>query len=203
MCAVVARLLWLRRNTVIHRREMEHPITVISHARAQVHNFDSTMAVTPKHRRSMDVLESRWCKPPEGIVKLNWDASLDTKTAKMGFGVVAQDHLGRVVAASCDVRSYLTEPEGAEILAMRNVVDLCLHLGLEHVCLEGDAWSVVQSLQQEEQRGGRFGHVVQDVAETLRELQEWRVQHVPREANKVAHCLARRALSLTRRNRSG
>jgi hypothetical protein len=27
--------------------------------------------------------------------------------------------------------------------------------------------------------------VVQDVAETLREMQEWRVQHVPREANDV------------------
>jgi hypothetical protein len=38
--------------------------------------------------------------------------------------------------------------------------------------------------------------VVQDVAETLREMQEWRVQHVPREANITAHYLARWALSL-------
>jgi hypothetical protein len=33
--------------------------------------------------------EPRWCKPPEGMIKINWDASLDTEKAKMGFGVVA------------------------------------------------------------------------------------------------------------------
>jgi hypothetical protein len=38
--------------------------------------------------------------------------------------------------------------------------------------------------------------VVQDVAETLREMQEWRVQHVPREANITAYYLTRWALSL-------
>jgi hypothetical protein len=39
--------------------------------------------------------------------------------------------------------------------------------------------------------------VVQDVVESSREMQEWRVHHVPMEANKVAHCLATQALSLT------
>ena len=66
--------------------------------------------------------------------------------------MVARDHSGRVVAALCNVRPYLTEPEGAEVMALTNAVDLCRQMGLE-----GDALLVVQSLQQEERRGGRYG----------------------------------------------
>jgi ribonuclease HI len=83
------------------------------------------------------------------MIKINWDASLDTEKAKMGFGMVARDHSGRVVVALCDERPYLTEPtepEGAEIMALRNAVDLCRHMRLERVCLEEDASLVVQSL---------------------------------------------------------
>jgi phosphotransferase system IIA component len=64
----------------------------------------------------------------------------------MGFGVVAQDHSRRVMVALCDTRPLLFDSEGAELLAVRNVVELCQHMGLERVCLKGDALVVVQSL---------------------------------------------------------
>jgi hypothetical protein len=48
LCAVIARLLWLRRNTVIHGGEMEHPKMLVLHARDQVINFEAAMAAKLK-----------------------------------------------------------------------------------------------------------------------------------------------------------
>jgi hypothetical protein len=40
----------------------------------------------------------KWKPPPRGIVKLNWDAAIDSKTKRMGVGVVVRDHFSGVVA---------------------------------------------------------------------------------------------------------
>ncbi|XP_059441059.1 uncharacterized protein LOC132173561 [Corylus avellana] len=199
LCAVVARQIWLRRNVVVHGGEFIPPKMVIQQAKEQINSYELAMAVRQQPRGSIEVAESRWRRPPAGFVKLNWDASLDVSMAKMGFGVVARDHMGKVVAALCDSRPYCSEPEGAETLAAWTAAEFCLQLGLEKVCLEGDARVVVQAIQYEANRGGKYGHVSHDIAEMLGGLQEWRVQHVPREGNGAAHCLAKYALSCMER----
>jgi hypothetical protein len=42
----------------------------------------------------------RWTKPPIGVIKINWDATMDSYTGTMGLGTVARDYEGRVVAMS-------------------------------------------------------------------------------------------------------
>lgn len=74
---------------------------------------------------------------------------------------------------------------------------MCLQMGWDKVWLEGDALMVGNALRQEYKRGGRFGHVIQEAVENLKTLQEWRVEHIPLEANGVAHNLAKFASSFT------
>jgi hypothetical protein len=42
----------------------------------------------------------RWTKSPIGVIKINWDATMDPRTGTTGLGMVARDYEGRVVAMS-------------------------------------------------------------------------------------------------------
>jgi hypothetical protein len=41
-------------------------------------------------------------RPPKDYVKINWDASFDTKGCNLGVGLVARNHAGRVLATFCE-----------------------------------------------------------------------------------------------------
>jgi hypothetical protein len=59
----------------------------------------------------------QWRPPPPGVLKLNWDAALDSKKRKMGFGFLVRDSNGKVFdAVSCSVDSF-GEPVVAESMA--------------------------------------------------------------------------------------
>lgn len=60
----------------------------------------------------------RWKPPPKGIVKLNWDGTIDTKTKMIGVGVVVQDHSGGVVATQCKTTPYVCDPVMVKAMAV-------------------------------------------------------------------------------------
>jgi hypothetical protein len=74
-------------------------------------------------------------------------------------------------------------------------VELGLKLEWRKIILEGDALEVVQALQREESGWGRNG-AVHDAKQQMERFMEWRMAHVHRQANDVAHSLAKFALSL-------
>ena len=106
---------------------------------------------------------SRWEKPPRDYMKANWDASVDRDQKRVGIGVVVRNHEGIVVAALSDSRTATIMLEGAESMAAWHAVEFCISRGMRRVVVEGDAITVVRSLQRDEWRGGRFGHVMDDM----------------------------------------
>jgi hypothetical protein len=74
----------------------------------------------------------------------------------MGVGIIAQDHEGKIIAARCLSRPYITDPTTAEALAAWKLAEFSTELGLRQVIAEGDALEVVLTLQQE---GGYRGKI--------------------------------------------
>jgi hypothetical protein len=68
-------------------------------------------------------------------------------------------------------------------------------LGATYLELEGDALEVVQDLNVPEHCWGRNDSVLNDIKLLLQNFNDWKVSHVLRGANGVAHCLAKLALS--------
>jgi hypothetical protein len=62
--------------------------------------------------------------------------------------------------------------------------------------LEGDSLKVVKALQTESPCWCKFGLMINDAKILLNSLQEWRVCHVKRMGNKVAHILAKHGLTV-------
>jgi hypothetical protein len=108
LAAVVAQLLWLRRNNWVFGGELQSPHDLLMHAVDQVQQFvraeDSKRAPRPpQHTQSVQ----RWEKPPFGVVKFNWDAAVDKERGKMGIGVIVRDHNGDILAALVATRQYI------------------------------------------------------------------------------------------------
>jgi hypothetical protein len=88
----------------------------------------------------------QWKKPWKDFVKLNWDASLDSKGCRMGMGIVARNHAGSVLATYCDTRPHIRDPTSVEALAMWQTVEFCVKMGWGKIILEGDALEIIQHL---------------------------------------------------------
>jgi ribonuclease HI len=200
LVGTVARQIWFRRNKVVFKGEFKDPRELVQAARTQIDQHDKAMdkrnMVHPIEGQTSNRAFVRWKNPPLGVLKINWDAALDPKTGKMGMGIVARDHEGRVLAMSSSIQTQISHPTTAETLAAWKAVVLGVQLGATYLELEGDALEVVQALNSPELCWGRTGPVLNDIKLLLQNFNEWKVLHVHRGANGAAHSLARLALSI-------
>lgn len=85
----------------MYQGEMVSPKMMVSNARKQVEAYNAAMAVRKENKGSSVMAGVKWSKPPENVVKRNWDAFLDERRKTVELGV-ARDFEGRVLAVMCD-----------------------------------------------------------------------------------------------------
>jgi hypothetical protein len=113
----------------------------------------------------------------------------------MGMGIMARDFEGKIIAAFCASKQFIVDPITAKALAAWKMVEFCINMEFGNVCMEGDCLEVVKALKSSGDDWGRYGLLVNDAKQLLRSIRYWEVQHVPRVCNKVAHNLAKLALT--------
>ncbi|XP_062155083.1 uncharacterized protein LOC133863104 [Alnus glutinosa] len=168
---------------------------VIHKVKAIIEDFDGASAKMEKERRLSGPGRVRWQKPPVGIMKINWDAALHKENKHMGVGVVICDDKGDVVVALSKIVPYIVDPLTAETVVVWHAARLVCEMGFQNVLMEGDSLSVIQELQKQGPNGSGCGQLIIDTKSILSSLDSVSFQHVKRDANKVAHCLAKFALS--------
>ena len=139
--------------------------------------------------------QARWSPPPAGTYKVNFDAAIFEELHCAGLGIVYQDHSGQVLAALSQRIGLPRMVEMAKALATRRVVEFARELSLFDVILEGDCLWVVQALNALGGCNTLYGHIVNETKRLGAVLRHYSFQHVGRDENKLAHCLARRAIS--------
>ena len=72
----------------------------------------------------------RWMKPSVGVAKINWDVALDDGTGNVGFGAIARDHEGLVLAMQCSTCKHIYNPTTVETLDAWKAVVLGVQLGV-------------------------------------------------------------------------
>jgi hypothetical protein len=93
MVAVASRLLWLRRNAVVHGGDLSSPTQIVETALSQLENFRKAERGRQMTRHTaLTATHMTWSKPQEGFIKLNWDAAIDIQQQRMGIGIIARDH---------------------------------------------------------------------------------------------------------------
>jgi hypothetical protein len=79
----------------------------------------------------------KWQAPPEGFLKINWDASLDVSRKRMGMGIAIRDYRGKLLVAYCATREFITDPATAEALTAWQAAQLSHRLGLQNIVRTG------------------------------------------------------------------
>ncbi|XP_059438570.1 uncharacterized protein LOC132171299 [Corylus avellana] len=195
--AFVARQVWLRRNKYVFGEDLLSPAKVNKIATEQLELFQSVdQRPTRSSFRIGARAITRWEKPRHGWIKVNWDASIDKAGKRMGVGILARDHEGRIIVAMCAMKPDLTDPAVAEAAGAWLAVELSHQSGFSHVVLEGDSLEIVQWLRKDGVCRSRCGLLINETKLLLQDIQRWEVHHVKRKGNAEAHKLARLALSI-------
>jgi hypothetical protein len=85
----------------------------------------------------------KWSPPPVGVIKVNWDASINVVKDWVGLGIIARDSNGLCMGAKCITIRARTDPKTAEFMATLQVVKFSKEVGFGDVIFEGDAAQVV------------------------------------------------------------
>ena len=134
-----------------------------------------------------------WTPPPPGWLKINFDGATfkDRKLAGLG-GVIRNDN-GLIMAAFTQTIPLPTSVEMVEVLAARSALVLAKELCLNQVLLESDSEIIINALSNGGRDSSSYGHILLDIKLLTPAFMGVSFCHSRRQANKVAHRLARSA----------
>ena len=139
----------------------------------------------------MEMKKVCWCPPPEGVIKVNFDAAFKTETYQGASGVVARNEHGQLVAAKC--RQYESIPDAltAEAYAYRDGALLIKDLGLTKVIVETDCQELVALWNSRATNRCAVIPLLNQVQDLSCQCTYFALAHVRREANMAAHYTAK------------
>jgi ribonuclease HI len=153
----------------------------------------------PTHRRAAENYTVQWQQPPTGFLKCNVDASFFHSDGATGWGWCVRDSRGFFQLAGTNVvHSTLNVLEG-EALAILEAMEEMIHRGITFVIFESDSKLVVDAILSTHVGISEFSVLISHIQDLLRMHNYFEVKYVKRQANMVAHSLARAAFSMSRR----
>jgi hypothetical protein len=179
---VLARKLWLRRNSVVFGGVFISPNQLMREAVISIEDFKRANVPTEKENdfQAIPVPPVQWKAPSLGLYKINWDAAIDMKNRRMGVGIIARDYQVLVVAARSLTLHGHTDSLVAEAWAALHAVVLAKESGLLDFILEGDALQVVNEINLVIPSLSKIGHFTDDIRSVLHSPRSFHVIHVKR-----------------------
>ncbi|KAL0016646.1 hypothetical protein SO802_003715 [Lithocarpus litseifolius] len=111
-------------------------------------------------------------------------------------GVVIRDHRGWVIASCSQLIHQQLGSNEIEALAAGWALSFALDVGVNRAVLEGDSWSVIKGLKEEERLLIPLGLLIEDAKKLSHCFVELCYSHTKRECNSLAHNLARYAVCI-------
>jgi hypothetical protein len=102
--------------------------------------------------------------------------------------------LGNLKAARCVLQEGCFDPPVAKAMAILLAIRTCRDMCLTKVQFEGDAKGVIDSVNLGETDNSSMGHIIEDNKLELKGFQQWQLNFIRRNGNRVAHLLARSAM---------
>ena len=134
-------------------------------------------------------------KPPAGqLFKLNFDAAIFENGS--GVGAVIRNAAGEVMAALSARGEAVADNEEAEVRACRKALEFAIDAGFSELMVEGDNSVVMSTISSNKPNWSRLGVIYDDIGFLAAGLSYVSFSCIRRNANTVAHSLARYANGL-------
>jgi hypothetical protein len=135
-----------------------------------------------------------WQRPDQGWVKFNIDGGFCPQTHTTSIGVVARDRDGNVILTSWRFLNHCGSPAEAEAAACLDEVRLAIEWVRQGVQIEVDCLSLIKAIKGGGEDRAPWRGIISEIISTSNLLPACKFAHVGRQANEVAHRLARRGL---------
>lgn len=139
-------------------------------------------------------LREGWKKPSEGYIMLNIHASFDEDRGCGSTGAIIRDSSGGMIVASNTFIPYLVDAPMAEAFALKEGLMLAQHIGGNKLIVLTDCMEVVEIMENAGFTANSAVAVYDECNIVWSGFQEISIEHLSREANQVAHELARQAM---------
>ncbi|KAL8488022.1 hypothetical protein ACS0TY_024339 [Phlomoides rotata] len=139
-----------------------------------------------------------WHRPPVGRLKLNVDTAFFEDSAEMGFGMVIRDNNGVHFFNHTLAMPGVYAPEEGEAIGLFEALSWIKELDIRNVEIEMDAQVVVSAFNSRDSSSiSVFGDIIQACKNVFISYPHCKVGWVNRQANELAHNLARVARDFT------
>lgn len=115
---------------------------------------------------------ARWVAPVQGTIKINVDASVNTKDDGFGVGVVARNDAGEVLLSASRTMWPFNSVERAEIEAFQWAMEIAKDKQWSSIIVEGDALNVVNALQGKISRGIHNQVIINNILAAVRGMHD-------------------------------
>jgi hypothetical protein len=188
---VILWAIWHARRKAIHEEIYQSPLSTKCFVDSYIEELASMQSEQPKGKVAlvMGNPKPQWLAPPEGMMKINGDASVSKNLKVASVVVVALDTAGSFLGASVMVLEGILDPETLDVLACREGLALASDLGLQRFRMVSDCINAVRSIQ--EGSLGSCGNVIKEIRFTLSTFVEAELVHKGGDANVDADRLAK------------
>jgi ribonuclease HI len=137
-----------------------------------------------------------WTPPVQGMLKCNVDAVIFREQNFFGVGMCLRDDKGNFIRAQTTWNHDNPLPQEAEVWGLKMVISWLQDLGFSNVVIELDCKLVVDGIRGKLNFLTEFGTMLFACKASLSSLSNVRIRFIRRQANNIAHLLARASLSL-------
>ena len=133
----------------------------------------------------------RWKPPATGSYKLNADASIKLGDNTFSVGFVLRDHAGGFVMGQVRKMLMVSSVFEAEVVAIREGLQWASGLPYHKIEIESDSLLAVHALTRPTDITLEVGYVLDECSSLIRSRPGLSIHFAKRQANKVAHLMAR------------
>ncbi|XP_058742492.1 uncharacterized protein LOC131614986 [Vicia villosa] len=183
--------IWKGRNNQVWNQVEDSPTLICLRANQLLTDWKEAQ----KYRLNNEIITSppaiiRWEKPQRGRFKCNIDAAFSHN--KVGFGACIRDELGNFIVARTEWFSPCTDVVIGEALGLLKAVNWAHDMGYDNMDFELDAKRVVDSVTSPRPNDSDLGAITEECNRLMALFfRNSHVKFVRRQANEVAHALAR------------
>jgi ribonuclease HI len=194
-------VLWNNRNNWVWNHEKELGKNLGYKALSLWHEWVVVQRVhTNNNQQEHQQQVLAWQPPFQGKPKCNTDAGVHGDAMKTSAGWCVRDHRGHFVLGGNSWIDETCSSNEAEVLALLEAMKELQQRGFNDVIFEIDAQNIVYATHHRTVGISEFSSIIHKIKCSLSLNSGFVVKHIRRQANKVAHTLAKAAFSWSRRH---
>ncbi|XP_073025183.1 uncharacterized protein [Primulina eburnea] len=185
--------IWRARNDKLWNHTVKPAESVVSSAVQHLMDWRAVRNIVETQERTIqqDGESVTWKKPLAHALKCNVDASIQNDSRTIGVGMVLRDSYGLFISAKTNCFSGSVGIKNAEAMAFKEALSWIEGMDVQEVIVESDSKIVVEAISTEKEDISEFGAIISECRKVIRQRPSFRVSFARRQANKVAHNLAR------------